>query len=133
MDAAIADLKSQKKPNYRATARKYNLSHSTLMRRFKGQTVPNCKATSTHRKKLSTAQEQTLVGHINKLSNRGLLPTLQIIKNIAEELLKQIVGRNWVHHFVTRYKNQLVCKYLRAIDTTHIIADNSVLFQDYYS
>ena len=69
MDAALADLKSQKKPNYRAIARKYNVQHSTLMRCFKGQTVLNSQATVTHYKKLSTVQKQTLIKHINKFSN----------------------------------------------------------------
>src|SRR5437667_5631387 len=89
MDAALADLKSQKKPNYRATARKYNINHSIVLRCFKGQTVSNPDATSIYQKKLSTSQEQTLIEHINKLSNRGLLSTSQIVKNIAEELSKQ--------------------------------------------
>ena len=35
---AIADLKSQDRPNIAATARKYQLDRTTLSRRFRGET-----------------------------------------------------------------------------------------------
>jgi hypothetical protein len=39
MQAALADLRVQWKPNIPATAAKYNLVYTTLLRRFKGETT----------------------------------------------------------------------------------------------
>ena len=39
ISAAIADLKTQAKPNYDATAKKYGIDRNTLRRRFEGKTV----------------------------------------------------------------------------------------------
>jgi hypothetical protein len=38
IEAAIADLESQKRVNYKATAEKWNLSRITLARRHRGET-----------------------------------------------------------------------------------------------
>ncbi|EED15804.1 conserved hypothetical protein [Talaromyces stipitatus ATCC 10500] len=96
---AISDLESQKTPQYAKTARKYNLEHSTLRRRYKGQTVSNQKATSIHRKLLTDAQEEVLLHHISKLSSRGLPPTPQILRNLVVELVQHDVRECWIHRF----------------------------------
>ena len=41
---AISDLRSQKKPNYARTAKKYNVDRTTLIRRFTHRTVLNQEA-----------------------------------------------------------------------------------------
>ena len=46
IEAAIADLESQKAPNYAATAKKFDIDRKTLIRRYKGETVSNSKAYS---------------------------------------------------------------------------------------
>ena len=58
---ALDDLKSQKKPNYAATAKKYHLNQTTLMRRYKGHTMSNPEARSIYQKWLTSAQEDVLV------------------------------------------------------------------------
>ena len=35
-----------------------------------------------------------LIGHINKLTDRGIPPTSQIVKNLAEEIRGKEVGKN---------------------------------------
>ncbi|RFU30473.1 hypothetical protein B7463_g5875, partial [Scytalidium lignicola] len=52
---AIADLKSQKKPNFSATAKKYGLERTTLAKRYKGQHTSMETAMSTHRQRLNNA------------------------------------------------------------------------------
>ena len=43
---------------------------------------------------LSTAQEDTLIAQINHLTNRGLPPTVAMVKNLAEEIIGRQVGKN---------------------------------------
>jgi hypothetical protein len=72
IEAAIIDLESQERVNYHATAKKWKLDRTTLARRHRGETGSFQDATSYVRRQLTDIQEKTLVGHINKLSNRGL-------------------------------------------------------------
>jgi hypothetical protein len=44
--------------------------------------------------KLSTAQKKILVAHINKLSDRELPSTPQIVRNLTKELLKTDVDEH---------------------------------------
>ncbi|XP_044717893.1 uncharacterized protein HRG_08535 [Hirsutella rhossiliensis] len=83
---AIIELQSQDRPKYAETARRYNIDKSTLWRRFKGKTASNHDANSYSRQKLTSAQEEILIGHVNKLTDRGIPPTPQMLKNIAEDL-----------------------------------------------
>ena len=75
IEAAIADLESQKAPNYAATARKFYIDRKTLTRRYEGKTVSNSEAHSRNQKLLTNAQETVLIKHIRKLSNRGIYYT----------------------------------------------------------
>ena len=130
---AISDLKSQKVPNYTQTAQKYNLEISTLRRRFKGKTVSNAEAHSRDQKLLTNAQENVLLEYIRKLSDRGLHPTPQILENLVIELIKKPIGKCWVHRFLERYENELTSVYLRNIDQSRHVADNSKHFKHYFT
>ena len=86
--AALADLESQAVPNYKATAKKYEVVRTTLMRRYTGKTVSNQEATTEHRQALNASQEDVLLGHIQRLVTRDTPPTLAILKT----LLKRYMG-----------------------------------------
>ena len=94
IQAAIADLESQDRPNIAATARKYGVARETLSKRFRGKTGSNRDATSYDRKQLIDTQEETLIAYINKLNDRGFPPTPQILKNIAESIVYTTLGKN---------------------------------------
>ena len=72
---AITDLESQNPPQYAATAKKYNVDRTTLMRRFKGEITSYSEARSKTHKLLTNAQELVLIDYIRKLSDRGIYPT----------------------------------------------------------
>ena len=133
MEEAIEDLKSQEIPNFKATAKKYNINRTTLSRRFKGETVSYEEARSRSHKLLTNAQEEVLIDYIRKLSDRGLHPTPKILKNIVEEIVRKPVGLCWVKRFVARHKNELSSPYLRNIDHSRHVADNSKHFQHYFT
>src|SRR5207248_7946356 len=129
MEAAIADLKSQKQSgkrvNYAAAARKWKLKQpTTLRRRYLGLSTSRAESISKSHK-LTSIQEEALIGHINKLTDRGFPPTPQILKNIAEELSKTKLGHNWVARFCKKHRSRLTSVYLRTIDHKRKIADNS--------
>ena len=100
MESAIADLESQSRVNYSATAKKWGIKRTTLSRRHKGQTGTREDAASYIHRKLTDVQEETLIKYINKLSDRGLPPTPQIVKNLAEEIIHDELGSNWVSRFI---------------------------------
>jgi Tc5 transposase DNA-binding domain len=119
-------------PIYRPIARKYSVDHTTLSRRFKGEQVSRAIASSDIRQRLSREQEETFIRYINKLSDKGLLPTSHIVKNLAEEIIKDKVGKNWVGDFVKRYKERLKSLYLRNIDRIRTKAEYAPLFKQFY-
>ena len=132
IEAAIADLESQEHINYRAIAKKWALDRTTLARRHRGETGSNRDATSYTRRQLTDIQEKTLVRYINKLSDRGLPPTPQIVKNLAEKIAGVTLGKNWVSRFYERHQDQLLNLYLRTIDHKRKLTDNSYHFQHFY-
>ena len=83
IDLAVADLHQQEKPNFKATARKHIVNNTTLKRRYQGRQLSKQAASSEYRQYLTFAQEETLIGLINSLTDRGIPPTSQIIRNLA--------------------------------------------------
>ena len=94
IELAIAHLNQQIKPNYAAAARKFGFEPTTLRRRHKGITVSRQQASSETHQLLNNVQEDELLRHIDYLTDRHISPTTQIIKNLAEEILKTEVGKN---------------------------------------
>jgi hypothetical protein len=94
IESAITDLESQSRVNYTTTAKKWDVERTTLAKRYKGQTGTREDAASYIYRKLTDAQEETLIMHINKLSDRGLPSTPQIVKNLAEEIIYNELGPN---------------------------------------
>jgi transposase-like protein len=130
---AISDLNAQSSPNVARTAKKYGIVTSTLLRRFKGQTVCHHQAHSKSLQLLTIAQEEELIAYINKQSNRGIHLTPQILENLVVELVKHSIGSRWTRRFIQRHSDQLISRYLRAIDYSRYIADNSKHFQHFYT
>ena len=91
---ALADLELQERPNYAATAKKYNISRVTLSRRHQGTQLSRDESNSIHHKLLTTAQEEVIIKHLNNLSDCAIPPTPKILSNIVQEVIKQDVG----HH-----------------------------------
>ncbi len=94
MELALEDLESQKQPNYSATARKYGINHTTLSKRHRGKTTSKATAISKHFQHLTASQEEAFIVQINKLTNRGIPPTSQIVQNMAEEMIVNKVEKN---------------------------------------
>jgi hypothetical protein len=132
IEAAIADLKTQKRVNFAATARRWDIERTTLTRRFRGTQSTIEDANSYVRQQLTQTQEEALITYVNKLNDCGFPPTPQILKNIAESIAQTTLGPNWVARFCKRHSTRLVSLYLRTIDHKRKIADNSQYFQHFF-
>jgi hypothetical protein len=116
---AVADLESQKAPNIKATAEKYDVNRKTLENRWKGKSTSMEECVSTHRQCLTKSQERALVQLINELTDRRMPPTTAVVKNLAEEIRGCAVGKNWTAAFVRRHNHELKSLYLNSIDNKH--------------
>jgi hypothetical protein len=96
---ALSDLANQSIPNFSGTAKLYQVDRTTLRRRFNGTQRSSHTAHEKSHQCLSTAQEEVLISFINRLTDRSLPPTSQLVKNVAEELRGGPVGKNWVRYF----------------------------------
>ena len=68
LQLALADRAKQDKPNYLVTSKKYGVPRRTLSDRFTGKTVSRQEAASEYHQCLDTAQEEALIGLINRLT-----------------------------------------------------------------
>lgn len=132
LELALAELRSQDKQNYRATAKKYHINQSTLRRRFLGLTTSSAAASSLYRQRLSAVQEGVLIEQINHLTDRGIPPTSQMVKNMAEAMIGDSVGKNWTGEFVRRHKTELKSTYLSNIDKQRTKAEYPPSFEYFY-
>ena len=120
IDIALADLRLQEHPNINATVIKYKLVESTLRRRWQGKTVSFQEASSEWRQRLTNAQEDQLVLQINRLTDRGIPPTAQIVRNLTKEIIGGLISKNWIGDFVKRYKDYVMSLYLRNINSRRL-------------
>ena len=82
IDAALADLRLQDKPNISATAKKHGCDRTTLSRRFRNVTKSKESANDSMRL-LDHVQSKALIKYINDLTKRGLPPTTTMVRNLA--------------------------------------------------
>jgi Tc5 transposase DNA-binding domain len=101
--AAMDQLDSQRALNYAAAARDHHIDRMTLARRYNGKTVSRAKASSTYHQWLNDVQEDTLSRCIDTLMDRHIPPTSQTIRNLAEEIIKGPIGKNWIGNFIKRH------------------------------
>jgi hypothetical protein len=132
IDKAISALESGECTSIAEAARKHDVHRSTLSRRYNEKTVSRQEAASIYSKTLTTNQELVLIEWIHGLSDRGLPPTPQMVKNEVERILKHNIGKCWVARFCERYSGTITSKYLKGIDKARHTAENEAHFDDYY-
>ena len=86
MAEVLAELKLQDVLNIERTAVKHGLARTILRARFYKIHESRAEASSQHHQRLIKTQKEVLIGHINRLTNRGMPPTSQIVRNFAEEI-----------------------------------------------
>ena len=80
--------------------------------------------TAIHYSLLSKPQQNELVNYINKLFNKGLSPTIPIIRILAIDIYKTKPGKNQIWRFIGFYKDRLNYSFLRLINLAKKKADS---------
>lgn len=133
MQLALDACSEFDRPNFSAIARQFPpVNRQTLRRRFYGEQDSRAFSNALHRQNLSMEQEETLISHINMLTNRGLPPTSTIVRNLAEEIIHRLVGKNWTSQFIKRHKDRLESVYLRNIDNMRVRAEYAPMFKHFF-
>ncbi|KAF8846819.1 hypothetical protein BDZ45DRAFT_784518 [Acephala macrosclerotiorum] len=126
--SAVEAIRSGKFSSTREAGREFKVHHTIVTRRLNGRTKTRREAQSFYYQALTDSQEELLIAQINKLTNRKMLSTSQIVKNFAEEIRGRSVGKNWTSGFVQRYKLKLKSTYLRNIDNLRSSAEQVGIF-----
>ena len=132
MMAAFAVLDLQETRNYTEVAKEFKLEQTTLSKQYKEQTVSRKVFLSESRQCLTIAQEEALIEQINKLTDRHIPPTSQMVKNFAEEMIGREVGKNWTQGFIRRHNSRLKSIYLHNMDHCCTKAEYVPIFQHFY-
>jgi hypothetical protein len=122
----------------RAASIAYDVPYSTLYRRVKG--CPARRDTRPASSKLTKTEESTLIEWILSMDRRGLAPTSDIVRQMANLLLQKrsenqanplTVGKLWVHNLVQRHK-ALKCRYNRKYDYQRAKCEDPALIQPWF-
>jgi hypothetical protein len=133
IDAAVAAIRRGEFSDYAKAAKEYKCDRGAVSRRIRGLTKSKKEADSFLRQCLTDEQEEVLIQRINDLTDRGMPPTSQIVKNLAEEIRGERVGKNWVGQFVKHYGIRLKSLYLCNIDNLRASAEYAPMFQLFFS
>ena len=91
---AVAALRAGEFPDYSKAAAHFGVDRTSISKRVRGQTVTRQEANSLYLQCLTCEQEEELIGHINRLTDRGMPPISQIVRNLAVEIRGCKVGKN---------------------------------------
>jgi hypothetical protein len=94
VDKAVAAIKRGEFTNYAKAAENFECTRSAVSRRVRGLTKSRRDANSFWHQCLTIEQEETLIQRINYLTDRAMPPTSHIVKNLAEEIRGEPVGKN---------------------------------------
>ena len=132
IDETIADLNSQKMSNIRETAKKHELVESTLRRKWKDQTKSFQTVVYQSKHRLTQMKEETLITQINRLIDRDISFTNQIVRNLTKEMIQESIDKNWAKNFINRNKNRLKSIYLKNMNSDRIKSEYASMFKQFY-
>lgn len=121
---AIESLKPDESINYTKIANQFGVSRSTLSRRHRG--VQHSKDHQYEKQRVLTNQhEKELIKYVNKLTERGLCASHEMLRNFAKEIAGKKPGKHWPGRFLQRHQDQLISTYTTAIDSERKRADSA--------
>jgi hypothetical protein len=132
MELALAEMNAELEPNATAISKNWGLERTTLKKRWLGQTTSRATYLSERRQRLTNEQEEQLIYQINRLTDRGMPPTSQMIKNFAKEIIGDKVRKNWIGQFVQRHQRELKSLYLRNIDNLRVKGEYPLTYKLFF-
>jgi hypothetical protein len=109
---AIAELERMGKGVsflYTKIDKDFEVDRSTLARRHKSKQTLRA-VNAVQQQKLNPQQEEELIIYIGELTECGLPPTCEMIKNFASAVAESDVGESWISRFLMRHKIKLTSK-----------------------
>jgi hypothetical protein len=132
VEKAVSAIKRGEFRDYSKAAARYGCDRTAVSKRIRGLTKTRQEANSFFRQCLTNTQEEVLIDRINYLTDRGLPPTSSIVKNLAEEIRGEPVGKNWVGDFIRRKGDRLCSLYLRNIDNLRVSSEYGPMFKLFF-
>jgi hypothetical protein len=129
--AAIERMGKGASFSYTEVAKDFKVDRSTLSRRHQGKQAPRA-AKAVQQQKLNPQQEEELIIYIGELTEGGLPPTREMIKNFASAVAESDMGESWVSCFLTRHKTKLTSKWTTGIDRNRHKADSKARYSMYF-
>jgi hypothetical protein len=128
---AIELLEPGESINYTFFANKYGVSRSTLSRRHRG--VQRSRDHQYEEQRILTnQQDKELIKYINKLTERGLFASHEMLRNFAKELTGKKPGKHWPGRFLKRHQDDLISTYTTGIDAARKRADSAYKYTLYF-
>lgn len=116
---------------YAGVAKRSNIDCTTLLRRHRG--VMRLKENQYKNQRLLNSQQvKTLISYINKVSERGLFPISEILRNFAKEISGIKPGKHWPSRFLIKYQNKLISRYTTGINSIYKRADLAFKYTLYF-
>jgi hypothetical protein len=133
INAAILALKRNEIKSVNKAAAVYGVSESTLRRRRDGK--PSRRDCHPNSAKLMKQEEEIITKYILELASRGFLPTLAIVRDMANALLAERgadeVGIKWPSNFVQR-TTALQTKFTRKYDYKRAKCEDRQVIIDWF-
>lgn len=134
IEAALADIESLKPGetlNYTIIAKKHGIDRNTLSRRHRGVQASKT-AQYENQQLLNNQQTKALLNWIEKLTDRGLYPTHEMLRNWTQEITGIRPGKQWPTRFLKKHNNDLIARYTTGIDSSRKRADSAYKYALYF-
>jgi hypothetical protein len=133
MEEALAELdalESSEEFCYATIAKKHGVARSTLSRKHRGVSGSRAEA-SLARRNLQPEQEAELVKYIERLTERKLPPTREMVQNYASDIAGHPVSESWVARFLHRHQDELTSQWSTSMDRKRHAADSGNKYKVY--
>jgi hypothetical protein len=134
IEAAIAAIESRGPGegfSYNKIAALHGVSRSTLSRRHQGSRGTK-ETKDFNQLALNPQQEHELVIYIERLTNKGLPPTREMIINFASQVAHRQLSETWVTRFINRHSVHLISRWSTGIDSVRHQADSGYKYKLYF-
>ena len=118
--------------NIRETIKKHELVESTFKRRWKNQTKFSQTVVYQSKHRFTQMKEETLITQINRLIDRDISFTNQIVRNLTKEMIQKSINKNWAKNFINRNKNRLKSIYLKNMNSDRIKSEYASMLKQFY-
>jgi hypothetical protein len=112
-------------------AAKYDVNQVTLRRRWKGVQAPR-ETKNITQQNLSPQQELGLVEYINELTDFGIPPTRDMIRNFGSAVAERDLSESWVQRFIERNRDHLISRWSTGIDRNRHQADTLDKYDNWF-